>query len=39
MREESEGFSKLLIELNQENIDKKNVSIVKENIQKLIGYF
>jgi len=39
MREESEGYSKLLIELNQENIDRKNVSIVKENIQKLVGYF
>ena len=39
MREENEGFSKLIIELNQENIDQSTVSQVKENIQKLVGYF
>ena len=39
MREECEGFSKLIIELNQENMDAENVVQVKENIQKLIGYF
>ena len=38
-REENEGFSKLIIELNQENIDENSVAQVKENIQKLIGYF
>lgn len=39
MREENEGFSKLIIELNQENIDASTVNQVKENIQKLVGYF
>ena len=39
MREENEGFSKLIIELNQENIDPQTVGQVKENIQKLVGYF
>lgn len=39
MREENEGFSKLIIELNQENIDRTTVRQVKENIQKLVGYF
>ena len=39
MREENEGFSKLIIELNQENIDQSTVKQVKENIQKLVGYF
>ena len=39
MREECEGFSKLIIELNQENMDADNVVLVKENIQTLIGYF
>ena len=39
MREENEGFSKLIIELNQENIDQQTVGQVKENIQKLVGYF
>ena len=32
MREETEGFSKLIIELNQTNIDSQNVAQVKENI-------
>lgn len=39
LREENEGFAKLLIELNQENIDASNAQVVKDNIQKLIGYF
>ena len=39
MREEIEGFSKLIIELNQENIDDSTVEQVIENIQKLVGYF
>lgn len=39
MREENEGFSKLIIELNQDSIDDQSVSQVTENIQKLVGYF
>ena len=39
MREECEGFSKLIMELNQENIDANSLPQVKDNIQKLVGYF
>ena len=39
MREEGEGFSKLIIELNQEKIDANSIEQVKENIQRLVGYF
>jgi len=39
MREENEGFAKLLIEVNQPNIDFSNATIVIANIQRLIGYF
>ena len=39
LREENEGFSKTIIELNQGNISPANIKTVMENIQKLIGYF
>jgi hypothetical protein len=39
MREENEGFAKLLHEVNQSNISGANVAVVTHNIQKLIGYF
>ena len=39
LREENEGFSKLIIELNQGNIGQDNIKVVKQNIQSLIGYF
>ena len=39
LREENEGFSKLLLEINQENLSLDNYKIVIESIQKLIGYF
>ena len=32
LREENEGFAKLLVELNQTNITNSNIQIVKENI-------
>ena len=32
LREENEGFSKLIVELNQVNIGDCNIEIVKENI-------
>jgi THO complex subunit 2 len=39
LREENEGFSKLIIEISQLNISAANVKVVIQNIQKLIGYF
>jgi THO complex subunit 2 len=39
LREENEGFAKLIIELNQGNIGEDNIRVVKQNIQSLIGYF
>lgn len=39
LREENEGFAKLIVELAQLNINEHNVSLVSKNIQKLIGYF
>lgn len=39
LREENEGFAKLIIELNQPNINEENVATVFLNVQKLIGYF
>lgn len=39
LREENEGFSKLIVELSQKNIDAASVQHVSENIQSLIGYF
>ena len=39
LREENEGFSKLIVELSQKNIDENSVHQVSENIQSLIGYF
>lgn len=39
LREENEGFAKLLVEINQENLSKQSGRIVTENIYKLIGYF
>ena len=39
LREENEGFSKLIVEISQLNISATNVKVVIQNIQKLIGYF
>ena len=39
MREESEGYAKLIVELNQININVENIQIVQENVKKLIGHF
>lgn len=39
LREENEGFSRLISELTQTNIDVSNVDIVIENIFSLIGFF
>jgi len=39
LREENEGFSKVIVELNQPNITKENIEAVKKNIEVLIGYF
>lgn len=39
LREENEGFAKLLAEINQENLKLQNCLTVEQNIQKLIGYF
>jgi THO complex subunit 2 len=39
LREENEGFAKLIVELSQLNINPQNVNVVSENIQRLIGYF
>lgn len=39
MREENEGYAKLLLELFQDNICADNCDLVIGNIQKLIGFF
>ena len=39
LREENEGFAKLLAEINQENLNKANIEVVISNIYKMIGYF
>ena len=39
LREENEGFSKLIVEISQLNINAANVKVVIQNIQKLIGFF
>ena len=39
LREENEGFSRVITELTQSNIDDSNVHSVIENIFSLIGFF
>ena len=39
LREESEGFAKIQVELNQPNITMENVKIVEQNLAADIGYF
>ena len=39
LREENEGFAKLIVELNQSNITLANIETVKANVEALIGYF
>ena len=39
LREENEGFAKLIVELNQSNINLDNINNVISNIEALIGYF
>lgn len=39
LREENEGFAKLIVELNQLNINASNVETVEKNVQALIGFF
>lgn len=39
LREESEGFAKVIVELNQPNISMENIAVVKGNVAALIGYF
>lgn len=39
LREENEGFAKIMVELNQPNISLTGVEVVKKNIEALIGYF
>lgn len=39
LREEDEGFAKLLVELNQTNISMDNIAVVKKNVEALIGFF
>lgn len=39
LREENEGFSKLIVELNQSNITMGNIEVVKSNVKELIGFF
>ena len=39
LREENEGWAKLIVELNQINIKPQDVQVVKQNVQTLIGYF
>jgi THO complex subunit 2 len=39
LREENEGFAKLIVELNQPNISMDNIDIVKKNVEALIGFF
>lgn len=39
LREENEGYSKLIVELNQPNISMSNIENVSSNVKTLIGYF
>ena len=39
LREENEGFAKLVVELNQSNINSDNIQNVISNIEALIGCF
>jgi THO complex subunit 2 len=39
LREENEGFAKLIVELNQPNITMENIEVVKKNVEALIGFF
>ncbi len=39
LREENEGFAKLIVELNQPNITMDNIGVVKKNVEALIGFF
>jgi THO complex subunit 2 len=39
LREENEGFAKLIVELNQCNINPSIIDNVKCNIEALIGFF
>eukprot|EP00347_Sterkiella_histriomuscorum_P008986 403342964 len=39
LREENEGFAKLIVELNQPSINESNIQVLKRNIEALIGYF
>jgi len=39
MREENEGYSRLVSELAQTGIDESNVDIVIDNVNSLIGFF
>ncbi|CDW79776.1 tho complex subunit 2-like [Stylonychia lemnae] len=39
LREENEGFAKLIVELNQPNINQSNIDIVKKNVEAMIGFF
>jgi THO complex subunit 2 len=39
LREENEGFAKVIVELNQPNITINNIEAVQKNIEALIGYF
>lgn len=39
LREENEGFSKLIVELNQANISMSNIDNVSSNVKTLIGFF
>lgn len=39
LREENEGYAKLIVELNQPNISLDNIENVSKNVEALIGYF
>ena len=39
LREENEGFAKLIVELNQPNINQSNIDVVKKNVEAMIGFF
>ena len=39
LREENEGFAKLMVELNQPNITMGNIGVVRQNVEALIGFF
>ena len=39
LREENEGFAKLIVELNQPNINDSNIENVKKNVEAMIGFF